>query len=376
MRILIVEPAGNLWGSERALLDLIDSAPGLKFGVCCPPNSPIILELERRGVEVFPYFLPNLHRKGRWSRLRAAFGVLHAFSRFRPAVIHLNQSGSYRVVQFAARLLRIPIVCHVRIFEDCGYLARVLPDPRLLRGIIAVSVAIETELRRQPQLAAIPIHCLYDAYAATPAPPNRGIREPRLACVGRITPLKGQAVLLESLARTTGFPPSTECAFVGDGDAAYVSELKKASGTGSVRVRWLGFLRHVSPLLATASVLVCPSHREPLGRVIFEGWDAGLVPVVFAGAGGAAEIVQAAQGGIIYAEQSPAALGGALLTALALSEREAERLVANGREWMRANCNLEAYGNTISRLFAAALEAPGSQDREGTPADLAEHVKL
>ena len=32
-------------------------------------------------------------------------------------------------------------------------------------------------------------------------------------------------------------------------------------------------------------VLACPSHREPLGRVVFEAWDAGAVPVVFAGAG-------------------------------------------------------------------------------------------
>lgn len=355
MRVLIVETAGNLWGSERALLDLIDSAPDLAFAVCCPPGSAIISELERRRVEVLPYFTADLHRKGRWSRLWAAIGVLRAAVRFRPALVHLNQSGGYRVVRVAARLLKIPIICHVRIFEDAKYLAEVSPDPDVLRGIIAVSMAVAEDLRSHPELTCIPIHCLYDAYAATGQSTPRGVRQPKLACVGRITPIKGQEVLLGALASTIGFPAFVECNFAGDGDATYVSRLKTLSEGSPVTVTWLGFMRDVSPLLQASAVLVCPSHREPLGRVILEAWDAGAVPVVFAGAGGAAEIVKAAQGGILYSEQSPLALGEALKAALALSDEEAHEFVSNGRAWMRDNCILEAYGQRIFQIFSEAI---------------------
>jgi hypothetical protein len=45
--------------------------------------------------------------------------------------------------------------------------------------------------------------------------------------------------------------------------------------------------------MCTCSMPVCPSHMELLGRVIFEAWDVGAVPVAFSGSGGAAEIVAA-----------------------------------------------------------------------------------
>ena len=45
-RALIVEPAGNLWGSERALLDTICHMPDTEIAVCCPAGTPILAALE------------------------------------------------------------------------------------------------------------------------------------------------------------------------------------------------------------------------------------------------------------------------------------------------------------------------------------------
>ena len=102
MRVLIVEPAGELWGSERALLDLIDSAKDLEIAVCCPPSTPLCAELVRRDVRIAPYFVAGLHQKSRWRRAQAALGVIRACMTFRPDVVHLNQSGAYRVALPAA----------------------------------------------------------------------------------------------------------------------------------------------------------------------------------------------------------------------------------------------------------------------------------
>src|SRR4051812_7722572 len=108
IRVLVVESAGNLWGSERALLDLLDYLSDIQKAVCCPPATAINSELTRRNVPVLPYFVYGLHQKTKLSRLRAALGVGRACLEFRPDLIYLNQSGVYRVVAAAALPLGIP----------------------------------------------------------------------------------------------------------------------------------------------------------------------------------------------------------------------------------------------------------------------------
>jgi glycosyltransferase involved in cell wall biosynthesis len=113
----------------------------------------------------------------------------------------------------------------------------------------------------------------------------------------------------------------------------------------------------VTPVLATAAVLACPSHREPLGRVVLEAWDAGCLPVVYAGSGGAAEVVGASGGGLIYESQTPDCLAAALSRALSTPAAERARMVSKGRTWARANCDAEAYGRALAAIFAGGREA-------------------
>jgi glycosyltransferase involved in cell wall biosynthesis len=113
----------------------------------------------------------------------------------------------------------------------------------------------------------------------------------------------------------------------------------------------------ILPLLRTSWVLAFPSHRETLGRVILEAWEAGAIPVVFSGSGGAAEIVEAADGGILYDEQTPQSLATALRKALEFDGEQRSKLAHNGQLWMSRNCNSEAYGRTISTILRnAALQ--------------------
>lgn len=356
MRVLIVEPAGNLWGSERAMIDLIESLPDLDMAVCCPSRGPLRGELRKRGVRALPYFIEELHRKPRWRRLQAALGVLRAALAFRPNVIHVNQAGAYRVAALAARVLNIPLVVHLRLFEDVAYLAACKPDPRLLKAVIAVSGAIQHEMARQAALAAIPTHRIYDAYARVGAADEP--RAPRrMACIGRIVRSKGLEVLIEAL-KSPELPTGGECLMVGGGEPGYVAALKaRVPDDGHVRVEWTGFIDDVVTLLSGCGVLVFPSYSEALGRVVLEAWDAGAVPVVYAGSGGAAEVVAAARGGIVYEEQTPECLAQALATAMTLDAGEAEGLVANGRAWMEANCAVTDYGRAVSAVFAAAAAA-------------------
>lgn len=360
-RGLVIEAAGSLWGSERALLDLLGETK-IAAAVCCPPRTPLIAELEKRRIPVLPYYIYGLHEKSKWQRLRAAVGVLRACLQFHPDVIYLNQSGSYKVVLPAAILLRTPMIAHIRIFEDAAYLAHQRPDPRRLRGLIAISSAVETEIRRFRELDPIPLHRIYDAYTPSPQPETTSSDrlDNRIACVGRVVPMKGQNVLVQAMGILKRSLPEAECLIAGEGDAGYVGELQRAAieNDSAGLLRWNGFVRDVVALLRTCSVLACPSHREPLGRVIFEAWEAGAVPVVFSGSGGAAEIVAASGGGITYDRQDAESLAQALLTAIRLDSAEKARLVSRGRSWMARHCDPVGYGAAISSILAGACLAP------------------
>jgi glycosyltransferase involved in cell wall biosynthesis len=356
-RVLVIEAAGNLWGSERALLDLLQLLPKSEVAVCCPPRMPLNVELEKLGIFTLPYYICGLHQKSKWRRVQAAAAVLRACLEFRPDVIYLNQCGSYRVALPAATVLDLPLLVHLRIFEDASYLAMQCPSPRRLRGLIAISSAIEREVRRFRQLDAIQLHRIYDGYV----PSRPALQDPerimhRIACVGRIVPIKGQDVLVDALSMLNGSTLAVECLFLGEGDESFIQRLKaRAESVNSGRsIQWLGFSASVIPLLRTCSVLVCPSHSEPLGRVIFEAWDAGVVPVVFSGSGGAAEIVAAAKAGVLYHEQTPQSLACALRGALELSEDQRARLVNNGRFWIAENCSPTEYAVALSTIFANA----------------------
>ena len=361
IRALVIEASGNLWGSERSLLDLLKGMPKLEVAVCCPPKTPLNGELEKLRIRTLPYYIYSLHKKSRWQRLRAAMGVLRACLEFRPDVIHLNQSGSYKVTLTAATLLNLPIVAHIRIFEDVAYLASQSPSPHRLRGMIAISLAVEAEIRRFKALQAIPLYRIYNAYASSPRPfSSAGKTLKRVACVGRLVRIKGQDVLINALGFLKNFEGGVECLMVGEGDGEFVQEIKQIASNVNVAssIQWLGFVGEVVPLLQTCSVLICPSHREPLGRVIFEAWDAGALPVVFAGSGGAAEIVAAAHGGILYEEQKPESLAQALRDALELDHEQQTRFVNNGRSWMAKNCDPESYGEAVSTMLSGACVSP------------------
>lgn len=357
-RILVVESSGDLRGSERALLDLLDVVKDAQIAVCCPPGRPLLGELEKRRVKILPYFIYKLHGQGKLQRFRAAIGIVRACAEFRPEVIYLNQSGVYRVVLPASMIFGLPIVAHVRLFEHAAYLARQNPSPRRVRSIVAISHAVGAEIRRFSQLKAIHVDTIYDGFLPAPCVGTVARIPGRIACVGSIEPDKGQDVLISAMGILSKLSDTAVCLFAGDGDEEYCKELRKRARDLHLEqaIQWLGFVGDVPSLMRSCSVVVCPSRREGLGRVILEGWEAGCVPVVFGGSGGAAEIVQASKGGIVYAEQTPESLAEAVARALSLSDAEKSEMVAAGRAWTARNCDPSAYGLAMAAVLTSAGE--------------------
>jgi glycosyltransferase involved in cell wall biosynthesis len=349
-KVLAVEPAGRLWGSERALMDLAENLPELQVGICCPPQTPLINELVRRGIQVFPTFVADLHKKTKLHRLTAAFGVLQACTRFRPNLIHVNQAGAYRTALAAAQVYRVPLIVHVRLFEDVSFLTQRPSTQKLITALIAVSPAVARSIKSCPELECMNVLTIYDGYVQQKISTLAGRIPNRIVCLGRIEQDKRQDLLLRAMKLI----PTCELVIAGDGEANFVDALKRECGQGRA-ISWRGFLSDPIQLLTTASLLACPSQQETLGRVILDAWNAGSVPVVYAGSGGAAELIHESCGGICYTEQTPQCLAEALTRALQLSDEGRSQMISAGRAWMAMNCDPRKNSAAIAELFLSAI---------------------
>lgn len=131
-----------------------------------------------------------------------------------------------------------------------------------------------------------------DAMPEAAARSPNGIPPRRILFLGRLHPVKAVDNLLRACSE---LGPGWRLDIAGDGDPAYVASLRSLAeelglggsrgGAGScgngARVRWLGRVPDAEKgkLLAGATLVVLPSHRENFGMVVVEALAAGT-PVI------------------------------------------------------------------------------------------------
>jgi glycosyltransferase involved in cell wall biosynthesis len=357
---MALDPAGNLWGSERVLLDFLGSELTRRHEValCCPPNTPLGERARAVGTRVFPSFRANLHQRGRPARIMAMVGLLWACLRHRSDLIYVNQAGASRIALAVGRLLRIPVVPHVRLREDVEYLEALNAAAEGMPAIVAISGFIGGAFTRGELMARVTV--LYDAFAE----PLRDLPEPgepgkrRLVCAGRLVPVKGQDLLVEAAVRLLRKGTGLELDFLGEGlpGEGFAVRLRELAGEDEGgAIRFHGFVDNVVERMASAWAVVCPSRTEPLGRVVFEAWAAGSLPVVMAGSGGAAEVVRASGGGLLCDETNSKALAKTLGECLALDAEQRHTMIELGRQWLRANTDCERYSENLLEILRSAV---------------------
>jgi glycosyltransferase involved in cell wall biosynthesis len=172
--------------------------------------------------------------------------------------------------------------------------------------------------------------------------------------VGRLAPWKGQDLFLRAFAGA--FPDGPERAIVVGGslfgEDDYVRELTGLAEMLGIagRVEFRGFRADVWDELSHLDVLVHASTiPEPFGQVILEGMAAG-VPVIAAGAGGPAEILEHGRTGILYEPNDGAALAGCMRRLQDPALRE--RLSAAAREEVR-RYEPKIVASDLQRIYAA-----------------------
>ena len=117
------------------------------------------------------------------------------------------------------------------------------------------------------------------------------------------------------------------------------------------RFRLLGFRRDVADVMRAVDVMALPSHREPFGLVYVE---AGICerPVVACQAGGAPEIVESGESGLLVPPQSPPELAAAILELLGDRTR-AEQMGRRGRELCLDRFSWPKYLQQLNEVYRA-----------------------
>lgn len=168
--------------------------------------------------------------------------------------------------------------------------------------------------------------------------------------VGRLHPVKDQALLLQALASLRNTVPQAVLAIIGDGQMRQALEGEAARlGLGDA-VRFLGDRSDVPRLLAGMDAFALSSRSEGYSIALLEACASGL-PIVATDVGGNREIVHDGRNGRLVAAGDSSAL--ALALGDVLGDRDvAGRMGATGREWVLTEGSFKTMALRYEALYA------------------------
>jgi len=174
-------------------------------------------------------------------------------------------------------------------------------------------------------------------------------REVYLLNVGRLSPEKGQTLLLRVVAALAPEYPGLRLAFAGTGPIE--EDLKRLAaelGLAS-RVQFLGYVTDMPGLYAGADVVVQSSHTEGLPNVMLEASYLG-VPIVATDVGGTQEVIEHGVSGWLVEPGSQAALEVGLRRFLRFPEQFIE-MARNGRSYIEREFTFAARTEIQMQIY-------------------------
>ncbi len=327
MRILAVD-LGRVWrgGQVQALLLARElAARGHELSVGALEGSILAGRAASAGLDVVP--LPG----GFEASPRLLLRLARAVRRSRPEVVWAGDAKAHGAAVWSGTSRMVPLVVHRRVIfrPGDGPLAR--RKYALADRFLAVSEATRAALLEHgvpPGKISVVLDGLPPAaFVETPSPPSPPYR---LVHVGAFDARKGQALVVEVLARLAAAGLDAHATFLGDGpDRSRVEGRARDLGVLG-RCAFEGHVEDVTPRLAESHLLLLPSDSEAAPLVLLEAMAAGCA-VLAHDTGGVAEMTRAGACGRLVAALDPDAWASEALQLLADGHARAA-LVAAGRE--------------------------------------------
>lgn len=196
-----------------------------------------------------------------------------------------------------------------------------------------------------------------DADRYVPAPPHPAARPFKVLCVGRLTPAKGQRILIDACAALAAQGRDFRLVLVGAGpDEADLKAAVAAHGLGE-RVEFTGPLNQaqVRARYADADAFALPSFSEGVPVVLMEAMASG-VPCVTTRITGIPELIHDGEHGLLVTPSDTAQLAGALARLMDDPQLRA-RIAAAGRAKVRETHDLQRNVARLADIFQNRIGA-------------------
>ena len=380
-RTLFIDHTGALGGAE---LYLLDAARALRSPchVLLFDDGPFRERLEKENipVSVCQASAPVLkvsREAGLVSVVRAVPGLINLLiNTLRKArsfdVIYINSQKALPIGGLAGQLTGTPVIWNLHDILTADHFSAVNRQLAVWSAnLLADRIVVNSEATRRAFADsgghAEKTTVIYNGIDPTPFESitddeiqttrrSLGIDDaPTVGIFSRLAPWKGQHVLLRALADL----PEVHALLVGaplfgeeEKYAQKLHSLTERLGL-SERVHFLGFRDDVPTLMAAVDVVVHASTApEPFGRVIVEGMMAGT-PVIATRAGGAQEIIDHEQTGLLIPPDTPDALCNAIQRLIKAPDY-AHKLACTGREAALTHFTVESMVHRIQEEIEAA----------------------
>ncbi|OEY68114.1 hypothetical protein BG841_15860 [Marinobacter sp. X15-166B] len=336
MKVLHLIDSGGLYGAEKMLLTLVAEqrrqglAPMiLSAGKPGQADKPIETEARRLGLPVTPWRMkPGFNLTGarniiRWAQ-EHGYQLLHSHG-YKFNVLMGLWPEFVRTIPLITTLhgyVKAPRFSKSWLYESLDRLGL-----SQMRTVVLVSEAMKQQIPRtiahSARVTVIPNGLDVEVVRAkAQRPVNDACRRfinhhsPVLLGVGRLSPEKGFACLIQTLAEVRHTYPDAGLIIVGQGGQR--ERLAFLIGQHGLQEHVLlpGYVDNVPALMSRASLLCMPSTTEGLPITLLEAMAVG-VPVVATDVGQIGEVLGGGQGGWIVSPDKVSQLGTDVVTILA-----------------------------------------------------------
>ena len=266
---------------------------------------------------------------------------------FRPEIVYAGDARGHGVAVFGRAAAGAPLVVHRRVTFPPGRDPLSRLKYRAAARFLAISGAVAASLEAAGvpagKIAVIPDGLPGEAFRESTAPATPPFR---LVHAGAFDGMKGQEVVVETLARLVSGGVDATTLFLGDGPArAGVEALARARGVAG-RCEFPGQVEDAAARFASSHLMLLPSASEGGPLVLVEAMAAGC-PVVGHDVGGSREMVAGGSAGILVASLDPSEWEAAARSVL-FDRGRRERLVAAGY----AAARVRTIGRTVDLVEA------------------------
>ena len=394
MRILYLQPSGVFGGSPKSLIELFLSRVkcGVKAKVLTPHGTAVdafaAVGMDVRPVKGLSQFDNTRfgHYRGiRWLiPLRELFFLpfsLMALWKLRREhfdLVHANEVTLLPLAVIAKRLLRAPLVVHVRSLQRysdgsrrTGWVNRLLK--RHADAVVAIDQTVAGTLGKD--VATCIVRNGFDSFNSEPRSPEVGdtaIKTIKVGFVGVLLPLKGIYELVHAMRILRDRKLAIELVVVGENSRALTGAqawvLRKLGFFRDVRseleglveeydlrdcVKFLGFISDVREIYPTIDILCFPSHLDAAGRPVFEAAFYG-VPSVVAVVNPKPDAIMHNVTGLAIQRPDPVLIADALQR-LAKDEELRLRLGRQAQEWAHENFSIVNSAEQMHEIYRCVI---------------------